>query len=163
MYFSYAVNVSLIVCKIYAGGYLCYSSDNPYTRAEILWIEVILGALNWKVTISTPFHFLSFFIKASTDDIDDTENNILVENLAYFLSELTMINFSTLKYNPSMILVVVVYAAKNTIMITPNWTEELILQTTYMEEQVEDYARSLVCFHSKVKKFLAIVDKYDVV
>jgi hypothetical protein len=115
------------------------------------------------VTVSTPFHFLSLFIKASTNDIHDTENNILVENLAYFLSELTMINFSTLEYNPSMIFVVVVYAAKSIILITPNWTEKLILQTTYMEEQVEDYARSLVRFHSKVKKFLAIVDKYDVV
>ncbi|KAK2451635.1 G2/mitotic-specific cyclin S13-7 [Trifolium repens] len=87
--------------------------DNPYTRAEILCIkEVILGALNWKVTVSTHFHFLSLFIKASADDIDDTETNFLVENLVYFLSELAMINFSTLKYSPSMISAATVYAAE---------------------------------------------------
>jgi G2/mitotic-specific cyclin-B, other len=133
--------------------------DNPYTCAQILWIEEeILGALNWKLTVPTLFHFLSLFIKASADN---TYNNFLLENMAYFLFELGMINFITLNYIPSMVSVAAVFASRCTIMITPNWTEKLILQTTYSEEQVEDCARSLVLFHSKVKEFLAIANKYS--
>ncbi|XP_024639902.1 G2/mitotic-specific cyclin S13-6 [Medicago truncatula] len=66
--------------------------DNPYTRAQILWIEEeTSGALNRKLTVSTPFHFLSLFFKAPPDD---TYNNFLLENMTYFLSELGMINFT---------------------------------------------------------------------
>ncbi|KAK4392538.1 G2/mitotic-specific cyclin-2 [Sesamum angolense] len=117
-------------------------SDRTYTNEQILIMEKsILGELEWNLTVPTPYVFLVRFIKASMTDSD-------VENMVYFLAELGTMNYSTLRYCPSMIAASAVYAARCTLNKSPLWNETLRIHTGFSEQQLMDCAKLLVTFHS---------------
>ncbi|KAJ1405257.1 Cyclin-like [Sesbania bispinosa] len=119
-------------------------SDRAYTHEQILFMEkIILGKLEWTLTVPTPFVFLVRFIKASVPDE-------ALENMAHFLSELGMMHYATLMYCPSMVAASAVYAARCTLNKSPIWNETLKQHTGYSEEQLMDCARLLVSLHSTV-------------
>lgn len=119
-------------------------ADRAYTHEQILVMEkIILGKLEWTLTVPTPFVFLVRFIKASVPDKE-------LENMAHFLSELGMMNYATLMYCPSMVAASAVLAARCTLNKSPLWNETLKLHTGYSQEQLMDCARLLVNFHSSV-------------
>ncbi|KAK7274731.1 hypothetical protein RIF29_15828 [Crotalaria pallida] len=119
-------------------------SDRAYTHEQILVMEkIILGKMEWTLTVPTPFVFLVRFIKASVPDQE-------LENMAHFLSELGMMQYATLMYCPSMIAASAVFAARCTLNKTPIWNETLKLHTGYSQEQLMDCARLLVSFHCTI-------------
>nr|AAC61889.1 cyclin [Lupinus luteus]AAD31790.1 mitotic cyclin B1-3 [Lupinus luteus] len=119
-------------------------SDRAYTHEQILVMEkIILGKLEWTLTVPTPYVFLVRFIKASVPDQE-------LENMSHFLSELGMMHYSTLMYCPSMVAASAVFAARCTLNKTPFWNETLKLHTSYSEEQLMDCAKLLVSFHSTI-------------
>ncbi|KAE9599744.1 hypothetical protein Lal_00045794 [Lupinus albus] len=121
-----------------------YLSDRAYTREQILVMEkIILGKLEWTLTVPTPYVFLVRFIKASVPDQE-------LENMSHFLSELGMMHYSILIYCPSMIAASAVFAARCTLNKTPFWNETLKLHTGYSQEQLMDCAKLLVSFHSTI-------------
>ncbi|KAL0428448.1 UNVERIFIED_CONTAM: G2/mitotic-specific cyclin-2 [Sesamum latifolium] len=71
-----------------------------------------------------------------------------VENMVYFLAELGSMNYSTLRYCPSMIAASAVYAARCTLNKSPLWNETLRIHTGFSEQQLMDCAKLLVTFHS---------------
>ncbi|MED6160887.1 G2/mitotic-specific cyclin S13-6 [Stylosanthes scabra] len=116
-------------------------SDRAYTHEQILVMEkLILGKLEWTLTVPTPFVFLVRFIKASVPDQE-------LENMAHFLSELGMMHYETLMYCPSIFAASAVFAARCTLNKTPLWNDTLKLHTGYTQEQLMDCARLLVSFH----------------
>nr|AFK34233.1 unknown [Lotus japonicus] len=132
-------------------------SDRAYSHEQILVMEkIILGRLEWTLTVPTPFVFLTRFIKASVPDEG-------VTNMAHFLSELGMMHYDTLMYCPSMIAASAVYAARCTLNKSPAWNETLKLHTDYSEEQLMDCARLLVSFHCTVGngKLRVVFRKYS--
>ncbi|RDY01977.1 hypothetical protein CR513_14627, partial [Mucuna pruriens] len=132
-------------------------SDRAYTHEQILVMEkIILGNLEWTLTVPTPFVFLVRFIKASVPDQE-------LENMAHFLSELGMMNYATLIYCPSMVAASAVFAARCTLNKAPLWNETLKLHTGYSEEQLMDCARLLVSFHSNIGngKLKVVYRKYS--
>ncbi|KAJ7972086.1 Cyclin [Quillaja saponaria] len=121
-------------------------SDRAYTHEQILVMEkIILGKLEWTLTVPTPYVFLVRFIKASIPDQK-------LENMAYFLSELGMMHYATIMYCPSMVAASAVFAARCTLNKSPAWNETLKLHTGYSEEQLMDCAQLLVSFHSMASK-----------
>ncbi|KAK4404727.1 G2/mitotic-specific cyclin-1 [Sesamum angolense] len=132
-------------------------SDRTYTNEQVLVMEKrILAALEWYLTVPTPYVFLARFIKASQTDSD-------VENMVYFLAELGMMNYATLIYCPSMIAASAVYAARCTLNKAPVWNETLKLYTGFSEPQLMDCAKLLVSFHSTAadQKLRGIYRKYS--
>ncbi|KAL0359648.1 UNVERIFIED_CONTAM: G2/mitotic-specific cyclin-2 [Sesamum angustifolium] len=132
-------------------------SDRTYTNEQVLVMEKrILAALEWYLTVPTPYVFLARFIKASQTDSD-------VENTVYFLAELGMMNYATLIYCPSMIAASAVYAARCTLNSAPVWNETLKLHTGFSEPQLMDCAKLLVSFHSTAadQKLRGIYRKYS--
>ncbi|KAL0453242.1 UNVERIFIED_CONTAM: G2/mitotic-specific cyclin-2 [Sesamum latifolium] len=132
-------------------------SDRTYTNEQVLVMEKrILAALEWYLTVPTPYVFLARFIKASQTDSD-------VENMVYFLAELGMMNYPTLIYCPSMIAASAVYAARCTLNKAPVWNETLKLHTGFSEPQLMDCAKLLVSFHSTAadQKLRGIYRKYS--
>ncbi|XP_074354912.1 G2/mitotic-specific cyclin S13-7-like isoform X2 [Apium graveolens] len=118
-------------------------SDNAYTNQQVLLMEKkILGQLEWNLTVPTPYVFLVRFIKASIP------NEPAVENMAYFLTELGMMNYATVTYCPSMVAASAVYGARCTLDKAPFWNETLKLHTGFSEQQIMECARALVRFHS---------------
>ncbi|KAI4348577.1 hypothetical protein L6164_009286 [Bauhinia variegata] len=117
-------------------------SDRAYTHEQILVMEkIILGNLEWTLTVPTPYVFLVRFIKASIPDQE-------LENMVHFLSELGMMQYATIMYCPSMFAASAVFAARCTLNKNPAWSDTLKLHTGYSEEQLMDCARLLVGFHS---------------
>ncbi|KAH9624443.1 hypothetical protein KSS87_003147 [Heliosperma pusillum] len=118
-------------------------SDNAYVREQVLAMEkVILGNLEWFLTVPTPYMFLTRYVKASVSA--DTE----MEKMVYFFAELGIMNYSTtIKYPPSLLAASSVYAARLTLRNTPFWTETLKHYTGYSKEQLRECARLLVSFH----------------
>ncbi|XP_020549724.1 G2/mitotic-specific cyclin-1-like isoform X2 [Sesamum indicum] len=105
-------------------------SDRTYTNEQILIMEKrILGELEWNLTVPTLYVFLVRFIKASVTDSD-------VENMVYFLAELGTMNYSTLRYCPSMIAASAVYAARCTLNKSPLWNKTLRTHTGFSEQQL---------------------------
>ncbi|KAK4432045.1 G2/mitotic-specific cyclin-2 [Sesamum alatum] len=132
-------------------------SDRTYTPEQILIMEKrILGELEWNLTVPTPYVFLVRFIKASMTDSD-------VENMVYSLAELGAMNYSTLRYCPSMVAASAVYAARCTLNKTPLWSETLRIHTGFSEQQLMDCAKLLVTFHSMAaeQKLRGIYRKYS--
>ncbi|KAE9590479.1 hypothetical protein Lal_00023434 [Lupinus albus] len=132
-------------------------TDRAYTHEQILVMEkIILGKLEWTLTVPTPFVFLSRFIKASIPDQE-------LENMVHFLSELGMMHYATLVYCPSMVAASAVFAARCTLNKTPIWNETLKLHTGYSEEQLMDCVRMLVSFHSTLAngKLKVLYRKYS--
>ncbi|XP_074286055.1 G2/mitotic-specific cyclin S13-7-like [Silene latifolia] len=119
-------------------------SDNAYVREQVLAMEkVILGNLEWYLTVPTPYMFLSRYVKASVSD--DSE----MEKMVYFFAELGIMNYRTaINYPPSLLAASSVYAARLTLSTTPSWTETLKHYTGYSKDQVGDCAAWLVIFHT---------------
>ncbi|KAL3357747.1 hypothetical protein AABB24_018115 [Solanum stoloniferum] len=132
-------------------------ADKTYSHEQVLSMEKqILGKLEWYLTVPTPYVFLVRFIKASLPDSD-------MENMAYFLAELGLMNYATVIYCPSMIAASAVYAARNTLNQTPFWNGTLKLHTGFSESQVIECARQLVSYHSEATnhKLKVIYKKYS--
>ncbi|XP_017254700.1 G2/mitotic-specific cyclin S13-7 isoform X1 [Daucus carota subsp. sativus] len=133
-------------------------SDNAYTNQQVLVMEKkILSRLEWNLTVPTPYVFLVRFIKASIP------NEPAVENMAYFLAELGLMNYATVMYCPSMLAASAVYGARCTLDTAPFWNETLKLHTGFSEQQLMDCARALVRFHSCAaeNKLRVIYRKYS--
>ncbi|CAJ1916022.1 unnamed protein product [Sphenostylis stenocarpa] len=140
------ISAMLIASKYEEVSSLVFLSDGAYTHEQILVMEkIILGKLEWNLTVPTPLVFLVRFIKASVPDQE-------LENMAHFLSELGMMNYATLRYCPSMVAASAVYAARCTLNKASFWSETLKLHTGYSQEQLMDCGRSLVSFHSMYGK-----------
>nr|P34801.1 RecName: Full=G2/mitotic-specific cyclin-2 [Antirrhinum majus]CAA53729.1 mitotic-like cyclin [Antirrhinum majus] len=134
-------------------------SDGSYSNEQVLRMEKkILGALEWYLTVPTPYVFLVRFIKASLPDSD------VEKNMVYFLAELGMMNYATIiMYCPSMIAAAAVYAARCTLNKMPIWNETLRMHTGFSEVQLMDCAKLLIDFHggSTDQKLQGIYRKYS--
>ncbi|GMI79612.1 cyclin B 1;2 [Hibiscus trionum] len=118
-------------------------ADRAYTHEQILLMEkTILGRLEWTLTVPTHYVFLARFIKASIPDLK-------MENMVYFLAELGIMHYETIRFCPSMLAASAVYAARCTLNKTPAWTDTLKFHTGYSEHQLVDCAKLLAYFHSK--------------
>ncbi|XP_039024879.1 LOW QUALITY PROTEIN: G2/mitotic-specific cyclin S13-7-like [Hibiscus syriacus] len=118
-------------------------ADRAYTHEQILLMEkTILGRLEWTVTVPTHYVFLARFIKASIPDPK-------MENMVYFLAELGIMHYETIRFCPSMVAASAVYAARCALNKSESWTDTLKFHTGYSESQLVDCAKLLAYFHSK--------------
>lgn len=56
--------------------------------------------------------------------------------MVFFLAELGLMHYSMITYWPSLAAASAVYAARSTLKKTPLWTETLMHQTGYSEQQL---------------------------
>ncbi|KAF5182482.1 G2/mitotic-specific cyclin-1 [Thalictrum thalictroides] len=119
-------------------------ADNAYSREQVLAMEkLILGKLEWSLTVPTSYVFLGRYIKAAVSDQK-------MENMVFFLAELGLMHYELITYSPSMIAASAVYAARCTLNRNPLWDETLKCHTGFSESQLQDCAKLLVKFHSMV-------------
>ncbi|PIA59988.1 hypothetical protein AQUCO_00400697v1 [Aquilegia coerulea] len=117
-------------------------ADDAYSREQVLAMEkLILGKLEWSLTVPTPYVFLVRYIKAAASDQK-------MENMVFFLAELGLTHYELISYSPSMMAASAVYAARCTLNRKPLWDETLKCHTGFSESQLQDCAKLLVTFHS---------------
>ncbi|MCL7029027.1 hypothetical protein MKW94_008881 [Papaver nudicaule] len=126
-----------------------------YSTEQILAMEKsILVKFRWTLPFPNTYHFLVRFTKAALADKE-------MENMVFFLAELGIMQYATLKYCPSMLAASAVYAAQCTLKRTPLWSETLKLHTGYSEAQLIDCAKILVSFRTADQQLQAVFRKYS--
>lgn len=129
------VSAMLIACKyeeVWApeiNDFICIS-DRAYSREQMLGMEKeILNALEWSLTVPTPYVFLVRFLKAAMCDRE-------TERMVFFFAELGLMQYSMVTYCPSLVAASAVYAARCTLKKRPLWTETLRRHTGFSETKL---------------------------
>ncbi|GBG78114.1 hypothetical protein CBR_g26051 [Chara braunii] len=111
----------------------CYITDNTYRREEVLEMErSVLKNLRFELTTPTIKSFLRRFLRSA-------QANTKMEFLGNYLAELTLLDYSFLRYLPSMVAASAVLMAKFT--LEPNqrpWDQTLAHYTHYHASELKE-------------------------
>ncbi|KAI4314641.1 hypothetical protein L6164_027529 [Bauhinia variegata] len=151
----------LLACKyeevsVPVVGDLILISDKAYTRKEVLEMEkLMLNTLQFNVSVPTPYVFMRRFIKAAQTDKK-------LELLAFFLIELSLVDYEMLKFPPSLLAAAAVYTAHCTIYGFKQWSKTCEWHTNYSEDQLLECSSLMVDFHQKsgTGKLTGVYRKY---
>ncbi|GAU29832.1 hypothetical protein TSUD_223780 [Trifolium subterraneum] len=138
----------LLACKyeevsVPVVGDLILISDRAYTRKEVLDMEkVMVNALKFNISVPTAYVFMKRFLKAAQADRK-------LELLAFFLVELSLVEYAMLKFPPSQLAAAAVYTAQCTIYGVKLWNKTCEWHTNYSEDQLLECSSLMVDFHKK--------------
>lgn len=126
-------------------------ADSAYNRDEVLRMErLVLTTMDFNMSASTPLHFLRRFSKASKSDSR-------THTLSKYLSELTLTEYSMLKFLPSQIAAASVYIARCMTGRSP-WSATL---EHYSALRVEDFIDCAKELNQILKKTLMVGYKLE--
>ena len=134
-----------------------YISDKAYTREQILAMEKqMLNTLNFQLTVPTPHQFMARYLKAAGAD---KQHSLLTS----YLVEISLPDYSMLKYSGSLLSAAAVYAA-NRVLNKPQWWGHVLeAHTRYSEEDVLPVANLMVKLMRKAStaNLTAVYKKYS--
>ncbi|CAA7026019.1 unnamed protein product [Microthlaspi erraticum] len=120
-------------------------SAESYTREQILGMErTMLKQLKFRLNEATPYVFMLRFLKAA-------QSNKKLEQLAFYLIELCLVEYEALKFKPSLLCASAIYVARCTLRTTPVWTALLNKHTHYNVSQMKDCSHMILRFHKAAK------------
>ncbi|ANM70898.1 cyclin a2;1 [Arabidopsis thaliana] len=139
----------------------CFITDNTYTRLEVLSMEIkVLNSLHFRLSVPTTKTFLRRFIRAA--QASDKVPLIEMEYLANYFAELTLTEYTFLRFLPSLIAASAVFLARWTLDQSNHpWNQTLQHYTRYetsalkntvlaMEElQLNTSGSTLIAIHTK--------------
>ncbi|XP_021775539.1 putative cyclin-B3-1 isoform X2 [Chenopodium quinoa] len=131
-------------------------SAESYTRKQMLEMEKsILKKLKFRLNLPTAYVFMLRFLKASQSDKRH-------ERLSFYLIELCLVEYETLRFRPSLLCAAAVYVARCTLYEIPGWTSLLGKHTHHEEHQIRDCAEMILRIHKAASAGLLKVtyDKY---
>ncbi|CAN8305015.1 unnamed protein product [Cochlearia groenlandica] len=131
-------------------------SAESYTRDQILGMErIMLKQLKFRLNAPTPYVFMLRFLKAA-------QSNKKLEHLAFYLIELSLVEYEALKYKPSLLCASAVYVSRCTVHMTPAWTSLLKKHTHYNVPQLKECSDMILKFHKAAKtgKLRVTYEKY---
>ncbi|KAG2319828.1 hypothetical protein Bca52824_013041 [Brassica carinata] len=131
-------------------------SAESYTRQQILGMErIMLKQLKFRLNEATPYVFMLRFLKAA-------RSNKKLEQLAFYLIELCLVEYEALKFKSSLLCASAIYVARCTLRMTPVWTPLLNNHTHYNVSQMKDCSDMILRFHKAAKtgKLRVTYDKY---
>nr|DAD38492.1 TPA_asm: hypothetical protein HUJ06_009133 [Nelumbo nucifera] len=100
-------------------------SADSYTRNEMLqWFKLM-----FRLNVPTPYVFMLRFLKAAQSDMK-------LERLAFYLIELSLVEYEALKFKPSFLCASAIYVARCTLQIAPAWTTLLSRHAHYEESEL---------------------------
>ncbi|ESQ35180.1 hypothetical protein EUTSA_v10007052mg [Eutrema salsugineum] len=131
-------------------------SAESYTREQILGMErIMLKQLKFRLNEATPYVFMLRFLKAA-------QSNKKLEQLAFYLIELCLVEYEALKFKPSLLCASAIYVARCTLHMTPVWTALLNNHTHYNVSEMKDCSDMILRFHKAAKtgKLRVTYEKY---
>lgn len=132
-------------------------SKHFYTGNDVLQMEnSMLRALQFNISVPTPYVFLNRFLKAAQADKQ-------LEMVSFFLVELCLVEYIMLRYPPSMLATAAVYTGQFTLRRFPSWNRTMERYTAYTEDQLQQCAKLMVGFHqnSGSSKLITVHKKYS--
>ncbi|KAF1873793.1 hypothetical protein Lal_00029499 [Lupinus albus] len=145
----------LLACKyeevsVPAVGDFVGLSDNAYSRKEVLEMErLMLNTLQFNMSVPTAYVFTRRFLKAAEADKRVIPSMEQLELLAFFLIELSLLEYEMLKFSPSMQAAAAVYAAQCTVNGFKRWNRKCEWHSTYSEDQLLECSLMMVVLHQK--------------
>ncbi|VVB14054.1 unnamed protein product [Arabis nemorensis] len=116
----------------------CFITANTYTRPEVLSMEIqVLNSVHFKLSVPTPKTFLRRFVKAAQASYKVPL--IELEFLANYLAELTLLEYTFLRFLPSLIAASAVFLARWTLDPTDHpWNPTLQHYTRYAVAELKN-------------------------
>ncbi|CAI9094418.1 OLC1v1030157C1 [Oldenlandia corymbosa var. corymbosa] len=115
----------------------CFITDNTYAKDEVVVMEnKVLNYLEFQLSVPTTKKFLRRFIQAAQASYKVP--SVQLEFLANYLAELTLLEYSFVKYLPSIVAASAVFLARWTLDQSDHpWTPTLEHYTSYKSHQLE--------------------------
>jgi len=134
-----------------------YVTDKAYSKDEVIKMEVsMLTALDFKVCLATPMHFLERYqiVNGCTDAHRDLTN---------YLLELTLVDYKMVKYNPSHLAAAAVLLSNKLLRRTPSWSGAAVRHTQMTEQTLKECAKEMcgILEHAESHALQAVRKKYS--
>ncbi|KAK4420035.1 Cyclin-A2-1 [Sesamum alatum] len=115
----------------------CFITDNTYTKEEVVKMESrVLNFLGFQLSVPTTKKFLRRFIQAA--QVSYKVPSVELEFLANYLAELTLIEYSFLKFLPSLVAASAVFLARWTLDQSEHpWNPTLEHYTKYKTSELK--------------------------
>ncbi|XP_039164206.1 cyclin-A2-1 isoform X2 [Eucalyptus grandis] len=115
----------------------CFITDNTYTSLEVLKMESqVLNLLHFQLSVPTIKTFLRRFVQAA--QVSSEVPSVELEYLANYLAELTLVEYSFLKFLPSLMAASAVLLARWTLNQSDNpWNLTLEHYTKYKATELK--------------------------
>lgn len=115
----------------------CFITDNTYTSLEVLKMESqVLNLLHFQLSVPTVKTFLRRFVQAA--QVSSEVPSVELEYLANYLAELTLVEYSFLKFLPSLMAASAVLLARWTLNQSDNpWNLTLEHYTKYKASELK--------------------------
>ncbi|OQU91386.1 hypothetical protein SORBI_3001G169800 [Sorghum bicolor] len=141
----------------------CYITDNTYTKQEVVKMESdILNVLKFEVGNPTPKTFLRMFIRSAQEDNNKCPS-LQLEFLGNYLCELSLLDYSLLRFLPSLVAASVVFVARLTLDPHTNpWSKKMQTLTGYKPSELKDCVAAIhhMQLNRKYSSMMAIREKY---
>ncbi|XP_050267881.1 G2/mitotic-specific cyclin-2-like isoform X1 [Quercus robur] len=111
-----------------------------YDLLVCLQEKLMINTLQFNLSIPTPYVFMRRFLKAAQADKK-------LELLSFFIIELCLVEYETLKFPPSLLAAAAIYTAQCTHYGFRQWSTTCEWHTSYSEEQLQECSRLMVNFH----------------
>lgn len=140
----------------------CFITDNTYSKGEVIKMEShVLNDLHFQMSVPTTKIFLRRFIQAAQASYK--VQCVELEFLANYLAELTLIEYSFLKYLPSLIAASAVFLARWTLDQSGYpWNRTLEHYTSYSASQLKTVVLEMQDLQLNIKgcSLHAVREKY---
>uniref|UniRef100_A0A0D9Y0C5 Uncharacterized protein n=1 Tax=Leersia perrieri TaxID=77586 RepID=A0A0D9Y0C5_9ORYZ len=115
----------------------CFITDNTYTKAEVLKMEsLVLNDLGFHLSVPTTKTFLRRFLRAA--QFSRKAPSLTMGCLANYLAELTLVDYSFLKFLPSVVAASAVFLARWTLDQSDlPWNRTLEHYTSYKSSEIQ--------------------------
>lgn len=139
---------------------LAHISDNTYTRAEIISMELkVVNSLQFRLMCTTPFNFVDRFCRAAGSRARE-------RSLVAYLLELLLQDYYGVTLLPSLKAAAALYLARQTLHPKGSsreaWTKQVEYYTGYSSSALEPCVRRLHALHLRAEgnNLHAVRDKY---
>lgn len=118
-------------------------TDKAYTGKEVVEMEkLMINTLQFNLSVPTAYVFMKRFLKAAQSDKK-------VELLSFFMTELCLVEYETLRFPPSMLAAAAIFTAQCTLGMAKEWTKTCEKYSNYTRDQLLECSKLMVTFHQK--------------
>ncbi|MFS8016717.1 putative cyclin domain-containing protein [Helianthus anomalus] len=135
---------------------LVFISDKAYSRSDILEMKLMLNTLEFNISVPTAYVFLKRYLKAAQSDSK-------LDQMSFFLMELCLVEYETVKFTPSFLAAASVYTAQCSLYGLKQWSRTCEWYTSYSEDQLVECSRMIVGYHQRAAtgRLTGVYRKYN--
>ncbi|XP_040429672.1 cyclin-J-like protein [Cygnus olor] len=141
--------------------YMC-NVNVVLNKKDLLRMEMLLlENFNWNLCLPTPAHYIDYYLDVSIDgnDLRDswptnsvTKVKTFMEKYAYYFLDFSVQDHTFLHFRPSLIAAASVCASRICMQISPAWTTQLELLTSYSWEHLAQCIEMMLIYYENDKE-----------